>query len=313
MPEISTDYINVYMHIQNFKTFCDLVETKSFSKAARLNEVTQSAVSQQLKAMEAHYDMLIIDRNQKKFRLTPQGTALYSTFKEILDLYEKLNCEIQEMRNIVSGTIQISTVNSIGLHELPPYLKSFIKQFPSVNARVEYRRANLVYEDVLHGNADLGLVAFPPPHKDLTIIPFANDELIIVMSPEHRLTKKRSISMNDLSGVEFIAFERDIPTRKATDEILAKAGVDVQVVMEFDNVETVKRAIEINAGIAILPASTVITESERNQLIIYKLEGGIHNRPLAVIHKKNRILTPALRSFVELMQNGEEECFLTPT
>ncbi|MEC8779339.1 MAG: LysR family transcriptional regulator [Verrucomicrobiota bacterium] len=295
------------MHIQNFKTFCDLVETKSFSKAARLNEVTQSAVSQQLKSMEAHYDMLIIDRNQKKFRLTPQGTALYSTFKEILDLYEKLNCEIQEMRNIVSGTIQISTVNSIGLHELPPYLKSFIKQFPSVNARVEYRRANLVYEDVLHGNADLGLVAFPPPHKDLTIIPFANDELIIVMSPEHRLTKKRSISMNDLSGVEFVAFERDIPTRKATDEILAKAGVEVQVVMEFDNVETVKRAIEINAGIAILPASTVITESERNQLVIYKLEGGIHNRPLAVIHKKNRILTPALRSFVELMQNGEEE------
>ena len=297
----------MYMHIQNFKTFCDLVETKSFSKAARLNEVTQSAVSQQLKAMEAHYDMLIIDRNQKKFRLTPQGTALYSTFKEILDLYEKLNCEIQEMRNIVSGTIQISTVNSIGLHELPPYLKSFIKQFPSVNARVEYRRANLVYEDVLHGNADLGLVAFPPPHKDLTIIPFANDELIIVMSPEHRLTKKRSISMNDLSGVEFVAFERDIPTRKATDEILAKAGVEVQVVMEFDNVETVKRAIEINAGIAILPSSTVITESERNQLVIYKLEGGIHNRPLAVIHKKNRILTPALRSFVELMQNGEEE------
>ena len=295
------------MHIQNFKTFCDLVETKSFSKAARLNEVTQSAVSQQLKAMEAHYDMLIIDRNQKKFRLTPQGTALYSTFKEILDLYEKLNCEIQEMRNIVSGTIQISTVNSIGLHELPPYLKSFIKQFPSVNARVEYRRANLVYEDVLHGNADLGLVAFPPTHKDLTIIPFANDELIIVMSPEHRLTKKRSISMNDLSGVEFVAFERDIPTRKATDEILAKAGVEVQVVMEFDNVETVKRAIEINAGIAILPQSTVITESERNQLVIYKLEGGIHNRPLAIIHKKNRILTPALRSFVELMQNGEEE------
>ena len=120
------------MHIQNFKTFCDLVETKSFSKAARLNEVTQSAVSQQLKAMESHYDMLIIDRNQKKFRLTPQGTVLYSTYKDILGLYEKLNCEIQEMSNIVSGTIQISTVNSIGLHELPPYLKAFIKQFPSL-------------------------------------------------------------------------------------------------------------------------------------------------------------------------------------
>ena len=111
------------MHIQNFKTFCDLVETQSFSKAARLNEVTQSAVSQQLKAMESFYDMLIVDRNQKKFRLTQQGTTLYTTFKEILNLYEKLNCQILEMRNVVSGSIQISTVNSIGLHELPPYLK----------------------------------------------------------------------------------------------------------------------------------------------------------------------------------------------
>ena len=202
------------MHIQNFKTFCDLVETKSFSKAARLNEVTQSAVSQQLKAMEAHYDMLIIDRNQKKFRLTPQGTALYSTFKEILSLYDKLHCEIQEMLNIVSGTIQISTVNSIGLHELPPYLKQFIKEFPSVNARVEYRRANLVYEDVLHGTADLGLVAFPSPHKELEIESFANDELIVAMSPENKLANKKILAIENLNGMDLVAFEKDIPTRK---------------------------------------------------------------------------------------------------
>lgn len=291
------------MHIQNFKTFCDLVETKSFSKAARLNEVTQSAVSQQLKAMESHYDMLIIDRNQKKFRLTPQGTVLYSTFKEILVLYEKLNCEIQEMRNIVSGTIQISTVNSIGLHELPPYLKSFIKDFPSVNARVEYRRANLVYEDVLHGSADIGLVAFPVNHKELTTINFAQDELVVAMNPEHSLANKKALSISDLRGEEFISFERDIPTRKATDEMLKNAGVDISVVMEFDNVETVKRALEINAGIAILPRHTVLNETERKQLVAIKLDNGIHVRPLAIIHKKNRILTPALRSFVELMKD----------
>jgi DNA-binding transcriptional LysR family regulator len=292
------------MHIQNFKTFCDLVETKSFSKAARLNEVTQSAVSQQLKAMESHYDMLIIDRNQKKFRLTPQGTVLYSTFKEILALYEKLNCEIQEMRNIVSGTIQISTVNSIGLHELPPYLKSFIKEFPSVNARVEYRRANLVYEDVLHGTADVGLVAFPVNHKEITTINFAEDELMVVMNPGHSLAKKKNLSLEDLRGEEFIAFERDIPTRKATDEILSNAGVEISVVMEFDNVETVKRALEIDAGIAILPGNTVTNEIERNQLTASKLDNGLHVRPLAIIHKKNRMLTPALRSFVELMKSN---------
>ena len=294
------------MHIQNFKTFCDLVETKSFSKAARLNGVTQSAVSQQLKAMEIHYDMLIIDRNQKKFRLTPQGAMLYTAFKEILRLYEKLNCELQEMRNIVSGTIQVATVNSIGLHELPPYLKSFMKEYPSVNVRVEYRRANLVYEDVLHGSVDLGLVAFPNKHKELQIIPFAEDELVLVTHPEHTLAKKKSIKLSDLQGLDFIAFERDIPTRKATDEILRKANVTIGLVMEFDNVETVKRAIEINAGCAILPASTIRNEVGQNQLVSCKLNGGKFLRPLAIIHKKNKLLTPAIRSFIELMK-GEKK------
>jgi DNA-binding transcriptional LysR family regulator len=292
------------MHIQNFKTFCDLVETQSFSKAARLNEVTQSAVSQQLKAMENYYDMLIIDRNQKKFRLTQQGTTLYNTFKEILSLYERLSCEIQEMRSVVSGSIQISTVNSIGLHELPPYLKSFMQEFPSVNARVEYRRANLVYEDVLHGNADLGLVAFPVKHKELTIIPFATDELIVAMNPNHPLARQESLTIEELKDVEFIAFEKDIPTRKATDDILRKAEVEVSIVMEFDNVETVKRALEINAGVAIIPKNTVANETERKQLVTCPLDNGKHIRPLSIIHKKTRILTPALRSFIERMQNA---------
>lgn len=294
------------MQIQNFKTFCDLVETKSFSKAARLNGVTQSAVSQQLKAMEIHYDMLIIDRNQKKFRLTPQGAKLYTTFKEILRLYEKLNCDLQEMRNIVSGTIQLATVNSIGLHELPPYLKRFMKEYPSVNVRVEYRRANLVYEDVLHGSVDLGLVAFPNKHKELQVIPFAQDELVLATHPEHILAKKKSVKLSDIQGLDFIAFERDIPTRKATDEILRKANVTIGIVMEFDNVETVKRAIEINAGCAILPASTIRNEVGQNQLVSCKLNGGKFLRPLAIIHKKNKLLTPAIRSFIELMKGKKK-------
>ena len=290
------------MQIQNFKTFCDLVETKSFSKSARLNGVTQSAVSQQLKAMEGHYDMLIIDRNQKKFRLTPQGAKLYSSFKEMLTVYERLTCELQEMRNIVSGTIQIATVNSIGLHELPPYMKTFMQEFPSVNVRIEYRRANLVYEDVIHGSVDIGLVAFPKKHRELTVVNFSEDELILAMHPSHKLAKKKSVKLSQLQGMDFIAFERDQPTRKATDEILRKEGVEVGVVMEFDNVETVKRAIEINAGCAILPASTVRNELAQNQLVSCKINGKKHLRPLAIIHKKNKLLTPALRSFIEIMK-----------
>ena len=106
--------------------------------------------------------------------------------------------------------------------------------------------------------------------------------------------------------MSFIGFERDIPTRQATDKLLREAGVEVAMSMEFDNVETVKRAIEINAGSAILPASTIRNEVTQNQLVSCKLNGGKFLRPLAIIHKKNKLLTPAIRSFIELMQ-GEEK------
>ncbi|MFP6854162.1 MAG: LysR family transcriptional regulator [Opitutales bacterium] len=292
------------MHISNLKTYCDLVETKSFSKAARLNGVTQSAVSQQLKSMETYFDMLIIDRSQKKFRLTPQGGKLYSSFKDIVRLYEKLECELQEMSNVVSGTIHVSTVNSIGLHELPNHLKSFIKEFPTVNVRVEYRRSNLVYDDILQGSIDLGLVAFPLKRKELTVIPFAEDQLVLAVHPENPLAKRKSVKLKDLHGMDFIGFERDIPTRQATDKLLRQASVEVEMVMEFDNVETVKRAIEINAGIAILPASTIGNEKLQKELKEIPLIGSNFKRPLAVIHRKDKILNPAMRSFIDLLKNG---------
>ena len=182
-----------------------------------------------------------------------------------------------------------------------------MKEFPSVNARVEYRRANLVYEDVLHGSADLGLVAFPVKHKDLTVIPFATDELIVAMNPDHPLAKKKNLSIEELKGIEFIAFEKDIPTRKATDEILRQSDVEISIVMEFDNVETVKRALEINAGVAIIPKNTVANEVERDQLVTCKLDSGKHIRPLSIIHKKSRMLTPALRSFIDKMMGSTLE------
>ena len=103
--------------------------------------------------------------------------------------------------------------------------------------------------------------------------------------------------------IDFIAFEKDIPTRKATDEILKKADVEVSIVMEFDNVETVKRGLEINAGVAIIPKNTVANETARNQLVTCRLDNSTHLRPLSLIHKKSRMLTPALRSFIEKMQN----------
>ena len=293
------------MHIENFKIFSDLVESESFSRAAKLNGITQSAVSQQLRAMEKHFSILIVDRSQKQFRLTREGQKLYDSAKEILYLYDKLNSELQEMKKVISGTIHISTVYSIGLHELPPYVKVFLAKFPEVNIRVEYRRANMVYEDILTNSIDLGLVAYPQKHKQLEVLPFHDDILVLVVSPEHPFAQRKSIDIQDVAGQKFIGFEPDIPTRKATDIIFKEANIEAEPVMEFDNVETVKRAVEINAGIAILPQTTVIREEAQGLLKVLKFTNQTYKRPLALIHRKGRVLTPAIKKLIDLLTSKD--------
>ncbi|PDH29367.1 MAG: LysR family transcriptional regulator [Puniceicoccaceae bacterium MED-G30] len=289
------------MHVENFKTFSDLVESESFSRAAKLNGITQSAVSQQLRAMEKHFGILIVDRRQKQFRLTPEGQRLQQAAHQILHLYDGLNSELQEMKRVVSGTLHISTVYSIGLHELPPYLKAFMTEYPEVNVRVEYRRADKVYEDVLSNSIDFGLVAYPQKQRELEILPFHTDTLVLVVNPEHPLATVKQVALEELKSQKFIGFEPDIPTRRATDEIFAEAGIEIEPVMEFDNVETVKRAVEINAGIAIIPQATVTREASQGHLKIIPIENGTYTRPLALILRKGRIQTPAMKKIVEIL------------
>jgi LysR family transcriptional regulator, transcriptional activator of the cysJI operon len=267
------------MQIENFKIFADLVETKSFSKSAKLNGITQSAVSQQARAMERHFKTLLIDRSQKQFQLTREGQRVYDAAKEMLHTYEKLLSELQEMKKVISGTIRISTIYSIGLHELPPFIKKFLHDFPSVNVRVEYRRSNLVYEDILHNSVDFGLVAFP----------------------QHALSKRTEIEVKDLTGQKFIGFDPDIPTRKAVDQIFREHKLEIEPVMEFDNIETVKRAVEIDHGIAIVPQATVLQEQKQGTLAVLPFKGKEFTRPLAILHRKGRVLTPAMKKFIETL------------
>ncbi len=293
------------MQVDNFKIFVDLVETKSFSKAARLNGITQSAVSQQARAMEKHFNNLLIDRSQKQFQLTREGNRVYQTAKEILHVYEKLMSELMEMKKVISGTIRISTIYSIGLHELPPFIKSFLTDYPSVNVRVEYRRSNLVYEDILHNSVDFGLVAFPVKTRQIEMIPFREDRLVAICHPEHPLASHATVDVDMLGDYKFISFDPDIPTRKAVDQIFRDNKIETEPVMEFDNIETVKRAVEIDAGIAIAPQATVAQEVKQGTLASVTLNGTGFNRPLAILHRKGRVLTPAMKKFIKTLTGKE--------
>jgi DNA-binding transcriptional LysR family regulator len=290
------------MQIESLKVFCDLAETESFTRAAQINDVTQSAVSQQISSLEREFKSLLIERSKKKFRLTREGQVLYDYSKQVIATYDALHSKLQEIKDIISGTIRVATIYSIGLHDLPPYLKRFLKAYPTVNVHVEYRRANQVYEDVMGNVVDLGLVAYPVKDPKIELFPLRRDPLVLISHPQHPLAKFKSIKLKQLAGQKFIGFEPDIPTRKAIDKILKENSIEVQHVMEFDNIETVKRAVEIDAGVAIVPQGTVLQEVSKQTLAQVPIEDGDFFRPLAALYKKNKVLSPAMKQFLAILK-----------
>jgi DNA-binding transcriptional LysR family regulator len=290
------------MQIESLKVFCDLAETKSFTKAAQINSVTQSAVSQTVSALERRFASLLIERSKKNFRLTPEGEVFYDYSKRILQTCDALHSRLQEIENVISGNIRVATIYSIGLHVLPPYVKRFLKGYPTVNVHVEYRRDDQVYENVLGNVVDLGLVAYATRDARLEVVPIKKDTLVLICHPQHPLAQKKSVKVKALNGVKFINFERDIPTRKALDKMFKDHRVAVQQVMQFDNIETVKRAVEIDSGVAIVPQETISEEIATGTLAAVELEGGAYSRPLSVIYKKSKVLSPAIKRFIALLK-----------
>jgi DNA-binding transcriptional LysR family regulator len=291
------------MQIESLKVFCDLAETESYTKAAQINGVTQSAVSQQISSLERVFNSLLIERSKKKFCLTREGKVLYDFGKQIIQTYELLHSQLQELKDVISGTIRIATIYSIGLHNLPPYIKKFMKIHPTVNVHVEYRRDNQVYEDVLGNVVDLGLVAYPAKDGRLEIVPLHKDTLVLICHPQHPLARKKTVKLKALAGQKFVGFEPDIPTRRAIDKILKEYGTRTNYVMEFDNIETVKRAVEIDAGISIVPQSTVIQEVANQTLNALQIENGKFCRTLAAIYKRNKVLSTAMKQFLTLLKD----------
>jgi len=175
----------------------------------------------------------------------------------LLERFQRLEGRLRDRAAPIRGTVRIATVYSVGLHALPPYLTRFLKAFPQVKAHVEYSRTNRICDALAHDLLDVGIVAVPLPRTAVTVIPWRDERLVLVCRPDHRLARKRSVSLALLQGEPFIAFERDIPTRKTIDRLLRAHGVTVRTVMEFDNVETIKRSVEVGSGVAILPEPTV--------------------------------------------------------
>src|SRR5215204_3743481 len=275
------------MHIETLKVFCDLVDLQSFSLAAERNFITQSAVSQQIRALEERFKRRLLERvrGRREIKLTPAGEVFYRESKQVLGAYDQLNESLRGLVGKIGGTVKVATVYSVGLHEMPAKVGEFMSKYPSAKIDLEYSRTTKVVRDVLNGTVELGVLAFPEARRGLTVVQMPAHRLVLICPPDHKFAKRSQVRAKELKGADFVLFERDTPTRKATDRILKDHGVDVKKIAEFDNIETIKRAVQVGFGLAILPQPAVMDELRNGQLAVVKLAEKEWTRPVGVIYR----------------------------
>lgn len=296
------------MHVETLKVFCDLVDLESFSLAAERNFITQSAVSQQIRTLEEKFKRRLLERvrGRREVKLTPAGEVFYRESKNVLDSYDQLHEALRGIVGKIGGTVKVATVYSVGLHELPSKVREFMTKFPSAKIDLEYSRTTRVVRDVLNGTVELGVIAFPEPRRGLTIAAMPDNRLVLIAPPDHKFASRKKVKIQDLNGQDFVLFERDVPTRKATDKILKDHGVEVRKVAEFDNIETIKRAVEVGFGLAIVPQPAVTDDAHSGRLSVIDLAEKYWVRPIGVIYRSDRKLSLAARKFVDLLEERAE-------
>lgn len=289
------------MQIETLKIFCDLAELQSFSKTADRHFLSQSAVSQQLAQLELAYKCQLINRKKRPIELTKEGQLFYSAAIDMLERHEQLRSELNALKSSTESRINVAAIYSIGMHTLPDYIKRFMVKYPNVNVNIEYYRASKIYELILAGEADIGLVAVPKKDKRMDVYEFEDEPLVLACSPKHPLSRESRIDIHQLQFERFIGFEKDTPTRIWIDNIFERYNIVLRPAMEFDNVETIKRAVEINSGISILPQTVILQEVNDGSIKTVGFSNEDFIRPTGIIVRKSKLLGQTGRYFIELL------------
>src|SRR5262249_14502716 len=233
------------MQLEALKIFCDVVRWTSFSRGAAENGISQSSASQAVHQLELRLGVKLLDRSKRPLVPTPHGRGFYEGCKDLVGRYLELETRVKALendRNVV-GTVRVASIYSVGLAHLSRYAERFRALYPGADVRLEYLHPTRVVESVSHGHAELGLVSFPRKYSDLTVLPWHDEEMAVVVNPRHRFVGDSAIEIGRLDGERFIAFDADLRIRKAIDRYLRTHGVQVEVQLEFDNIENIKRAV----------------------------------------------------------------------
>ena len=300
------------MNIETLKVFRDLIDTGSFSKTAKLNYISQSAVSQQIKKLELILRCRLFTRTANKIKLTSCGEKFYAAAKKIVLVFENSMVAIKQLSaSKPAETIRISTIYSAGIYMLQDYIRKFMADYPTTKISVEYRQFSQIPGDIASGVADFGIMACPYRRlPGITMRPIGEEEMVLLTGMSDKLARKRCVSVAEVDGRDFIFFDKAVPSRKYVDHFLKSRGVKVNIKMELDDVETIKTAVSSGIGFAILPFSVVRDDERDNKLHIIRFADAKVSRPLYLLYNKLRRLPASAKAFLDMFpenyrQTGE--------
>jgi len=289
------------MNMKSLKIFCDVVRRRSFSRAAKDNSISQSSASQVVHQLEEKLGIQLLDRSKRPFVLTCEGDRYYEGCLQLVRQYAQLEEDVRTLHDETASRLTVASIYSVGLAHMSAFMQRFTAEYPSARVHLEYLHPERVYEAVENGEVDLGLVSYPEESRTLAAIAWRREPLVVVCHPKHPFAKRPSLDINELADLPFIAFETGLRIRSEIDRALMVNKVDSPIALEFDNIENMKRAIEIDEGISILPEPTIAREIASATLAKIPLTQPLE-RPLGIIHRRDRQLCHIGQQFVQLLQ-----------
>ena len=296
------------MQLESLKIFCDVVRLGSFSKGAHENGVSQPAASQAVQQIEHRLGgITLIDRTRRPLLLTEAGKLYYEGCQELIERYFEVENSVKAMQNVasVTGTVRVAAIYSVGVHHLSHFVNEFKKVYAKSHVRLQYLHPDEVLDVVSRGDVDFGLISYPRKWPDLVVIPWRDEEMALAVPPNHSLARRPTVSLLELDQQRFVHFDLDLSIRKAIDKFLRKNDIHIEVTLEFDNIENIKRAVEAGSGVAILPLATFSQEVSAGMLAAVRFRDAAISRPVAIIHRRSPSLNmPAARFLEFLIREG---------
>ncbi|WP_098748850.1 LysR family transcriptional regulator [Paenibacillus sp. EZ-K15] len=298
------------MNISQLETLITISKTMSFRKAGELLNLTQPAVSAQIKSLEEEFKTVLVDRSQP-VTLTDRGQVFVDHAEQILGIVDELKQRLSDLDQTPQGHIQLGTTTSIAIQILPRVLSYFQDQFPHIKTTIQSMASSQIYHSVENGLIDIGIGYLIERNPNLSTSILYYDTFELVVSPQHPLAKLSTANMDVLGGTPLILLTRDTVGRRFADDVMKKHGIEPQVVMELSSSEEIKRMVEINLGAAIISKQSVATELRNGTLQIVPLSELEVSHPVGVIYKSGRYVSSAMRQFLSDLKGMPETQFIS--